>query len=97
MSVLLEYQLVQRCVSITHTVEAGAGGRLAADIEGVGGVDVGSKEGGEREGLAPVAPGENLPGDWHPQAVQAAGQGVAVLHKGRFNNTGRRLHGDMKQ
>ena len=52
-------------------------------------------EGGEGEGLAPIAPGENLPGDWHPQAIQAAGQGVAVLHKGRFNNTGRRLVGGM--
>ena len=81
MSVLCEYPLVQCCVSITHTVEARTGGRLAAHIEGVGGVDVGGDEGGEREGLAPVAPGENLPRDWHPQIVQVAGKGVAVLRK----------------
>ena len=42
---------------------------------------MGGDKGGEREGLAPVAPGENLHRDWHPQVVQVAGQGVAVLRK----------------
>ena len=36
---------------------------------------------------------DHLPRDWHSQAVQAAGQGVTVLHKGRFNKTGRGLDG----
>ena len=68
---------------------------LAADVEGVGCCGVAGDEGGEGEGLAPVAPGEDLPGDWHPQAPQAAGQGVTVLHKRRLTKTGRRLYGGM--